>query len=53
MEIRTLNTKKKKGKKKLRKAPTEPSRNSNPSSLRRTIKEVAESKLRKEAWVQK
>ena len=42
-----------KGKKKVKKAPIEPSRNSTPSPLRRTKKEPVENKLREEAWLQK
>ena len=42
-----------KGKKKLKKDPTKPSRDSTPSPLKRAKKEVAENKLREEAWLQK
>ena len=42
-----------KGKKKVRKAPAEPSRDSTPSPLRKAKKEAAEKKLREEAWLHK
>ena len=42
---------KQKGKKKVKKVPAKPARNSTPFPLRRAKKEVAESKLREEAWL--
>ena len=44
---------KRKGKKKLKKIPTEPSRDSTPSPLRRAMKEATENKLRKETWLRR
>ena len=49
--MRTLN-KKRKRKKKPKKAPVEPSRDSTPSPLRRAKKEATNNKLREEAWLQ-
>ena len=48
--MRTLN-KKRKRKKKPKKAPVEPSRDSTPSPLRRAKKEATDNKLKEEAWL--
>ena len=40
-----------KGKKPLKKAPMEPSRESTPSLIRRALLEVAQNRMRSEAWV--
>ena len=42
-----------KGKRKLKKAPTEPSKDSSPFPLRQARREVVENKLKEERWLQK
>ena len=42
-----------KGRKKLEKAPVEPSKDSTPSPLRRAKREAIKNKLREEAWLKK
>ena len=44
---------KRKGKKKLKKAPAVPSRDSTPSPLRRAKRKTVKNRLREEAWLQK
>ena len=44
---------KRKGKKPVKKAPMEPSRESTPFPIRRALLEVAQNRMRSEAWVQK